>query len=179
MEHLMQSLKVFWRSERLIRQQDLQRAIRKCLLLSLAGLVAVCGLIMVNISLFFALDPHFGQAPAALIVGVTDLVIAAILLLVSQLHKSSKELQEVRNIRDIAINDVERQLTRTTDELSSLKGEVMKFLRHPAEVLFAGALGPLLGAVVQGLRSTKKTSDQSPDSEENPRKDESAVSEST
>ena len=61
MEHIVRSLKVFWRSERLVRQNDLRLATQKILFLALAGLVAVFGLVMLSISVFFALVPHFGR----------------------------------------------------------------------------------------------------------------------
>jgi hypothetical protein len=163
MKHIVQSLKVFWRSERLIRQNDLRLATQKILFLALAGLVAVFGLVMLSISVFFALVPHLGQAIAALTVAGTDIIIAAILVFYAKAIKPAEEVKMVREVRDMAINDIEGELARTGSELAALRDDLRKFIRNPIDTLLPAAMGPLLGAVVKGVRSSKKHADK-PDS---------------
>ena len=163
MKHIVQSLKVFWRSERLIRQNDLRLATQKILFLALAGLVAVFGLVMLSISVFFALVPHLGQAIAALTVGGTDIMIAAILVFYAQAIKPAEEVKMVREVRDMAISDIEGEFASTGAELADLRDDVRNFIRNPIDTLLSAAMGPLLGAIVKGVRSSKIHADK-PDS---------------
>lgn len=163
MKHMVQSLKVFWRSERLIRQNDLRLATQKILFLALAGLVVVFGLVMLSISVFFALVPHFGQAMAAFTVGGADIVIAVILVFYAKAIKPAEEVKMVREVRDMAINDIEEELAITGAELAALRDDVRKFIRNPIDMLFPAAMGPLMDAVIKGVRSSKKQADK-PDS---------------
>lgn len=155
MEHIVRSLKVFWRSERLIRQNDLRLATQKILFLALAGLVALFGLVMLSISVFFALVPHFGQAIAALTVGGTDIIIAAILVIYAQSIKPAEEVKMVSEVRDMAISDIEEEIASTGAELAAFRDEARKFIRNPIDMLLPAAMGPLLAAVVKGVRSSK------------------------
>ncbi len=163
MKHIAQSLKVFWRSERLIRQNDLRLATQKILFLALAGLVVVFGLVMLSLSVFFALVPHLGQAKAAFTVGGADIIIAAILVFYAKAIKPAQEVKMVREVRDMAINDIEEELARTGSELAALRDDVRKFIRNPIDTLLPAAMGPILGAVVKGVGSSKKHAEK-PDS---------------
>jgi hypothetical protein len=163
MKHIVQSLKVFWRSERLIRQNDLRLATQKILFLALAGLVAVFGLVILSVSVFFALVPYLGQAKAALTVAGADIMIAAILVFYAKAIKPAEEVKMVREVRDMAINDIEAELARTGAELAALRDDVRKFIRNPIDTLLPAAMGPLLVAAVKGVRSSKKHADK-PDS---------------
>lgn len=65
MEHLVRSLKVAWRSERLLRENEIRLLSQKIQFNALAGLVAVFGLVMLSLAVFFGLVPHLGQPLAA------------------------------------------------------------------------------------------------------------------
>ena len=58
MEHLMRSLNVLWRSERLLAEYQLKQASQRIQLNALAALVAVFGLVMLSVAMFFAIVPY-------------------------------------------------------------------------------------------------------------------------
>lgn len=160
MEHFVRSLKVFWRSERLLRHNDLRLLTQKLQFIALAALIAVFGLVMVSLSVFFALVPHWGQPLAALAVGGTDLILALGLVFYASSLKPSNEVGMVREMRDMALSDIEFEVSRAEKELSDLSKDVKRFVRNPVDALMPGALSPLLGAVVKGLRSPKKDAEK-------------------
>lgn len=156
MEHLVRSLKLAWRSERILKQNDFRLAMKKIQFNALAGLVALFGLVMLSLAVFFALVPYWGQALSALTVGSIDLVLAIILIAYAGSLKPPAEVEIVKEVRDMALGDVEEELALAEAELISLKDEVHSFVRNPLDTLLPVAIGPLIGAVTRGLSGAKK-----------------------
>jgi len=156
MEHLVRSLKLAWRSERILKQNDFQLAMKKIQFNALAGLVALFGLVMLSLAVFFALVPYWGQALSALTVGSIDLVLAIVLIAYAGSLKPPAEVEIVKEVRDMALGDVEEELALAEAELISLKDEVRSFVRNPLDTLLPVAIGPLIGAVTRGLSGAKK-----------------------
>ena len=55
MEHLIRSLRVLWRSERILAEYQFKQGTQRIQLNALAGLVAVFGLVMLSIAAFTAI----------------------------------------------------------------------------------------------------------------------------
>lgn len=156
MEHLARSLKMVWRSERLLRENEFRLTLQKFQLSALAGLVGIFGLVMISLALFFALVPHMGQALAALCVGGVDLFLAILLIVWAGSLKPAPEVELVKEVRNMALADVEEEISLAQTEVIALKDEVHGFIRNPLDTLLPGAIGPLLGAVGRGIVSPKK-----------------------
>ena len=156
MEHLMRSLTVFWRSERLLAEYELKQASKRIQLNALAALVAVFGLVMLSVAMFFALAPHWGHALAALAVSGTDLLLATVLILYARSLHPPAEVEMVREVRNMALNDIEEESALVESEVVAMKDGIQRLLRNPVDMLLPGAIGPLLGAVVKGLGAAKE-----------------------
>ena len=156
MEHLARSLKMVWRSERLLRENEFRLTLQKVQLSALAGLVGIFGLVMISMAVFFALVPHLGQALAALCVGGVDLVLAILLIVWAGSLKPSPEVELVKEVRDMALADVEEEVSLAQAEVVALKNEVHGFIRNPLDTLLPGAMGPLLGAMGRSIASPRK-----------------------
>jgi hypothetical protein len=156
MERFVRSFKVFWRAERFLNQKEFGLLAHKIQLNVLAALVAVFGLVMLSLSVFFALVPYFGQPLAALSVGGIDLVVALGLILYAGSLKPAGEVEIVREMRDKALKDIEQEIALAEAELRGLKNDARQFIRNPIDVLLPAAIGPLLSAVSRGVRSSKK-----------------------
>lgn len=154
MERFVRSLRILWKSERLLAEQQLKLATARLQLNGLAGLIAVFGLAMLNAAAFFALTPVWGQAWAALAVGVADLVLAGGLVAYGQSLQPGAEIEIVKEVRDTALADLEAEAAMVEAEVVGLRDEVRRFLRNPLDTLLPGGIGPLL-RVVTG-RSGKK-----------------------
>jgi hypothetical protein len=156
MEHLARSLKVAWRSERLLIANEFRLAMQKMQLSALAGLVGILGLVMINLAAFFALMPHLGQSLAALCVGVVDLVLAILLIVRAGSLKPASEVEMIKEVRAMAFRDIEEELSLAEAEVKALKNEVQAFVRHPLDTLLPAAIGPLLEAAVRGMAARRK-----------------------
>lgn len=161
MEHFMRSLKVFWRSERLLRQNELRLLTQKIQCNALAGLVALFGMGMLSLSVFFALVPYMGNALAALVVGGTDMALAGALVAYANTLKPAEEAKMVKDMRDMALGDMENEFAKAEAEIAEIRNEARKFIRNPMEALLPGVISPLVGAVAKGVLSSKKKTSKS------------------
>ena len=156
MEHIVRSLKTVWRTERILGKNEFRLLVKKLQLNLLAGVVALFGLVMLSLALFFTLAPHWGHALSALAVGGFELVIAVVLIIYSGSLSSPVEMEMVREMRDMALQDVEEEVALAQAELVSLKQELHRFIRNPVDSLLPSLIGPLLSAVTRALGANKK-----------------------
>ena len=158
MEHLARSLKLAWRSERLLIANELRLTLQKMQLSALAGLVGILGLVMLSLAAFFALVPHMGQSLAALCVGAVDLVIAILLIVRAGSLQPAPEVEMIKEVRAMAFADIEEELSLAEAEVKALKNEVHAFVRNPMDTLLPSAIGPLVEAVFRGVAARKRQS---------------------
>jgi hypothetical protein len=156
MERFTHSLKILWRTERLITERQLQLGTQRIQFNALAALAAFFGLTMVSIGAFFALVPSLGQAGAAFTVGCADFVLAALLFLYARSLQPAPEMAMVREMRDMALSDLHEEVSLAQAELMAVQKEVRGFIRHPVDALMPEGLGSLLNGAVRLLNRTKK-----------------------
>lgn len=148
------SFDVLWRTENLIIERKLGGALRGAMLLLFAGLIGLFGLLMFNVAIFFYLSPDLGQAAAALIVGVGDVVLAALLLVLAAIQRPERDLAPLRDVRAIALKEVENEMGKIEDEYRELRAEVRRFVRHPGDVLLPTLITPVIAAVSRAMRKS-------------------------
>ncbi len=156
MERLMHSLKVFWRSERLLKQREVRLAAGRLQFTAIAAFAAVAGLVMLNAAAFFALSTYWGNALAALTLAGADFVVAAALALYARSLEAGPEIEAVTEVRDMAIKNIEEEMALVEAELVAMRDSAHKFLHHPTDAMLPGFFGPLLGVLVKNLGSSKK-----------------------
>jgi hypothetical protein len=156
MERFVRSLRVLWRSERVLTEHQFELKAQQLQLVALAALIAVFGLVMIGVASFFALAPYWGNALAALAVGGIDLVLAAGLVAYATSRRPSAEIEMVKEVRDMALSDVQAEVAEVDAELVAMKEDVRRLVRNPIDVLLPAGMAPLMGAVVRGLRTAKK-----------------------
>ncbi len=157
MERIVQYLKVFWRSERLIRQNELGLLTRKILINGMAGLIAIFGLVMVSPAAFFVLAQNWGGA--ALAIGCVDLLLSVILIMYAGSLKPATEVQMIKEMRDMALTNISDEAGRIESELHKMKKDIQQIIRNPLDIILPQAIGPLLTALTSSLRSVKKEKD--------------------
>ena len=156
MEHLVRSLTILWRSERLLAEYQLKQSSQKIQLNALAGLVGLFGLVMLSLAIFFALVPYWGHALSALAISSIDLLLAVVLILFARSRKPTAEVNMVTEVRDMAMSDIEEEFTLMQEEVVALKEGIHRFMQHPVDTLLPGAIGPLMSAVIRGLGASRK-----------------------
>jgi hypothetical protein len=156
MERFTNNVRLLWRSERLLAQQEIRMGTKKLEVHALAGLVGIFGLGMLGLALFFAIEPYWGKALAALAVGGIDLIIVAVLTAVARSMKPAPEVAMVREMRDVALEGIRDEAALAEAEINNLRDDIRNFVRNPFEALLPAIVSPMLGAVTRGLHSSRK-----------------------
>jgi len=156
MERFTNNLRLLWRSERLLAQQEIRMGTKKLEIHALAGLVGIFGLGMLGLALFFAIEPYWGRAMAALAVAGIDLIIVIILFAIARAMKPAAEVALVREMRDTALEGIRDEAALAETEINNLVSDIRSFVRNPFEALLPAIVSPLLGAVTRGLHSSRK-----------------------
>lgn len=156
MERFSNHLRLLWRAERLLAQQEIRMGARRFGIQALAGLVGIFGLAMLGVALFFLIEPYWGRAWAALIVAGVDLTIAMVLIVFAGSMKEPQEVAMVREMRDVALNGIRDEAALVEADFESLKADIRGFIRNPFELFLPPIINPLIGAVTKGLRAAKK-----------------------
>lgn len=114
------------------------------------------GASMLTLAGFFALVPYLGQALAALTVSGADLVLSGALVAYGRSLKPAPEVEMVRQMRNMALSNIEDEVAQVEADFVALKDDVHKLIRNPVDTLLPHAIGPLLSAVTRSLGSTKE-----------------------
>ncbi|MEJ2328420.1 MAG: phage holin family protein [Gammaproteobacteria bacterium] len=156
MERFVHSLRILWRTDRLLTQNEIRLLSKKLQLNAVAALVALFGLAMLSLAMFFGLVPYWGESLAALAVGGVDILIAALLIGYARSIKPAPEVEMIREMREVALNDLKDEVALAEAEFVALKDELRSFLRNPVETILPAAIGPLLVAITRALKSRSK-----------------------
>lgn len=156
MKRIARSLKVLWRAESLLGTLRLQGMMKKAGMLAFAGLVGVFGIAMLDLAAFFALTPRFGQAGAAMTVGLADIVLAIVAALLAQSIKPGAEADVVIEMRDMALTDLEEEVAVLEHTVDRARREITDLVRHPLSSLAPGLLVPTLKSVIMSLRASRQ-----------------------
>ncbi|MGI9521043.1 MAG: phage holin family protein [Hyphomicrobiaceae bacterium] len=96
MSSLTRNFSILWRSERLLAEAEWRRSSRQLAILAISGVFALLAIVMFNIAGFYWLAVHYGNAVAALGVGVIDLLIAAVSAVAAQSLTMPRETEMIR-----------------------------------------------------------------------------------
>ena len=159
MDMLVRNLRILWRTEALLAEHKKNLIFRQMGLLAVAALIAVFGLAMLDLAAFFALRAYMSDAMAALCVGVANAIIAALMIAYAQNIKEGPEMRPAREVRDMAIEDLNAEAARFQAELVSLRADFRSmqqsfhaFVKNPMDAISPGALLPLITTALKALR---------------------------
>ncbi len=150
MNRISRNLAIIYRTERLITRRRLAVIQQQTVLMALAGVAALAGLILLNITLYLVLSTWVSPAVAAGILTVANLVLAALLALVAGRTNMEKEIAPAVEVRDMAIADIEDELEGMAVETRELVNSVRKISANPL-----GALSTLLVPILTAAMKKK------------------------
>ncbi len=159
MEAFIRNLKILWRTESMIAENRMNIVMRQMGFLALAGLVAVFGLAMLDVAAFFALRDIWGDAQAALAVGLGNFLIAIVVVIFARGLTEGPEMQPVREVRDMAMDElaaeaahVQTEIRALRDEVRGVERSVRSFVKNPMDAFSPTMLMPLVSAALKALR---------------------------
>ncbi|MEP2715136.1 hypothetical protein [Pseudophaeobacter sp.] len=140
------------RAERMMSRRRLAVIRSQTGLMAFAGLIGAIGLVMLNVAAFFWLAETQGKAAAGLIVAAANFLLAVLLVLFANRLSVEQELEPVREVRDIAVEEIEAEVDMALDEI----GEIAENLRRMSKDPFGSALQSILPQLITLLAKSKK-----------------------
>jgi hypothetical protein len=129
MDRFINNLRVLWRAERAIADIRLRHALTRSSLNVAAAVLALIGLLMLEVAAFFALREVWSTIASALALGAVNFVIAGILLLIASRSKPGRELELANEIEASAIEALQNDARMLQQEF----GFIGRSFKHPFE----------------------------------------------
>jgi membrane protein implicated in regulation of membrane protease activity len=147
-ENIVKNLRVLWRADRIIADIRMRRMLVGLGMRAFAALIAAFGLLMLELSAYFALVQIWSAILAAAILGVVNFVIAAVLLVIAGRPPSGRELELANEIHGSAIDALQI-------EARAMQSEVSGMIHHPLNNALPMLLVPLITIIVRSLKRPK------------------------
>jgi len=145
-ENVVKHLRVLWRADRIIADIKLLHLLSGLGLRAFAALIATFGLLMLELSAYFALVQIWSAIAAAAILGTVNFAIAAVLLVVAGRPPSGRDIELANEIHGASIEALQL-------EARALQAQVSGAVHHPLSTIVP-VLVPLIAIIVKSLRKT-------------------------
>ncbi|QQO22577.1 phage holin family protein [Bradyrhizobium diazoefficiens] len=147
-ENVVKHLRALWRTDRIIADSRLRHLLVGLGLRAFAALIAAFGLLMLELSAYFALIQIWSATAAAAILGAVNFVIAAALFVIAGRSPSGRDIELANEIHGASIEALQL-------EARAFQAEVSGAVHHPLSTIVP-VLVPLIAIIVKSLRKTAK-----------------------
>ena len=149
-ENVVKHLRALWRTDRIIADIRLRHLLVGLGLRAFAALIAAFGLLMLELSAYFALVQIWSAIAAAAILGAVNFAIAAALFAIAGRAPSGRDIELANEIHDTSIEALQL-------EARALQAQVSGAVHHPLSTIVP-VLVPLIAIIVKSLRTSAKAS---------------------
>ena len=147
-DNVVRHLRALWRTDRIIADIRLRHLLVGLGLRAFAALIAAFGLLMLELSAYFALVQIWSAIAAAAILGAVNLAIAAVLFVIAGRAPSGRDIDLANEIHGASIEALQL-------EARALQAQVSGAVHHPLSTIVP-VLVPLIAIIVKSLRKTTK-----------------------
>lgn len=133
-------------ADAMIADQYLRAFLFRTGVFALAGGIALCGLALWELSVFWLLEPKIGSLSASTILGAVNCTITSLLLLAMKFKPPAAEVALAIKLRHAATSQLQQ-------ELATHKIEDSSYPLRPAIELAAALLVPMATALVRSIRT--------------------------
>jgi hypothetical protein len=144
-ENVVKHLRVLWRTDRIIADIRLRHLLMGMGLRAFAALIAAFGLLMLELSAYFALIQAWSAISAAAILGAINFVIAAILFAIAARPPSGRDLELANEIHGASIDALQL-------EARALQSQVSGAIHHPLNGILPLLIAPLITIIIKNLK---------------------------
>lgn len=159
MKELALKLRILFRAEMTLFKADAQRRGQAAGLMFVSVMCVLLALAFLDVGLFFVLAESSGYSNAAFILAGGNLVLAMVPALLSRQTKPSPEEAMVREIREMAMEELSRDIDRVAADFAAV-GDRFKNLRSGVSALGGSSsmnlVGPALGLAIDLLKKKSK-----------------------
>ncbi|MHC4046496.1 phage holin family protein [Bradyrhizobium sp. 23AC] len=152
-ENVVKHLRALWRTDRIIADIRLRHLLVGLGLRAFAALIAAFGLLMLELSAYFALVQIWSAIAAAAILGAVNFAIAAALFAIAGRAPSGRDIELANEIHDTSIEALQL-------EARALQAQVSGAVHHPLSTIVP-VLVPLIAIIIRNLRTAARTSAKS------------------
>jgi hypothetical protein len=149
-ENIVKNLRVLWRADRMIADIRMRHLLVSLGLRAFAALIATFGLLMLELSAYFALVQIWSAIPAAAILGAVNFAIAAILFALAARAPARRELELANEIHGASVDALQLEARELQSELTGIG-------HHPLNGVLPLLLGPLITIIVKSLKKPVAT----------------------
>jgi hypothetical protein len=162
MKEFVMKLRILLRAEMTLLKADAQRRTNGYALMGLSIGCVLVALVFVNIGAFFYLTDSDIDSRAAFILAACNLGLAVVPLLLRRQGKPGPEEQMVREIREMALEEVTKDVDKIVEEVAGV-GAAVNQVKSGVSAFTGGglagggllALGPFLGMAINLLKKKK------------------------
>jgi membrane protein implicated in regulation of membrane protease activity len=144
-ENIVKHLRVLWRTDRIIADIKMRHLLVGLGLRTFAALIAAFGLLMLELSAYFALVQIWSAISAAAILGAVNFVIAAVLFMIAARPPRGRELELATEIHGSAIDALQL-------EARTLQSQVSGVIHHPLNGVLPLLIVPLITIIIKSLK---------------------------
>jgi hypothetical protein len=143
-------LRALWRTDRIIADIRLRHLLIGLGLRAFAALIAAFGLLMLELSAYFALVQIWSAIAAAAVLGTINFAIAAVLFIVAGRPPSGRDIELANEIHGTSIEALQV-------EARAFQAQLTGAVHHPLSTIVP-VLVPLIAIIVKNIRKTAKKS---------------------
>lgn len=144
-ENVIKHLRVLWRTDRIIADIRMRHLLVGFGLRAFAALIAAFGLLMLELSAYFALVQIWSAISAAAILGALNFVIAALLFVIAARPPAGRELDLATEIHGASVDALQI-------EARALQSHVSGSIHHPLNGVLPLLIIPLLTIIIKSLK---------------------------
>jgi hypothetical protein len=145
-ENIIKNLRVLWRTDRIIADIRMRHMLIGLGLRAFAALIAAFGLLMFELSAYFALVQIWSAIVAAAILGAINFTIAAMLFILASRSPSGRELELATELHGSSMEALQI-------EARSLQSQLSGVIHHPLNGILPMLLVPLVTIIVKSLKT--------------------------
>ena len=144
-ESVVKHLRILWRTDRIIADIRMRHMLVGLGLRAFAALIAAFGLLMLELSAYFALVQIWNAISAAAILGAVNFVLAAILFAIAARPPAGRELELANEIHGSSVDALQL-------EARTLQAELSGMIHHPLNGILPLLIVPLITIIVRSLK---------------------------
>jgi hypothetical protein len=144
-ENVVKHLRVLWRTDRIIADIRMRHLLVGLGLRAFAALIAAFGLLMLELSAYFALVQIWSAIYAAAILGALNFVIAALLFAIAARPPSGRELELANEIHGASVDALQI-------EARALQSHVSGVIHNPLHGILPLLIIPLITIIIKSLK---------------------------
>lgn len=149
-ENIVKQLRVLWRTDRIIADIRMRHMLVGLGLRAFAALIAAFGLLMLELSAYFALVQIWSAISAAAILGAVNFAIAAILFVIAAKPPGGRELELATEIHGSAVDALQL-------EARALQSQVSGAFHYPLNGILPLLIVPLITIIIKSLKKPAAT----------------------